>query len=494
MNLAFDVGARALGASAPPAGFGLAGAAAPDAPAPAGSFALLLGAVPEPPPRLAPAPTLLSASLAAVPGLPALPTVDGAALRLTEAGVAAPDGEADPTLDAANGLPFTMVHAVPVYPLPALALGAPAAPPPVALQASAPAPARAAEAALDALLERAPDAAALREAFELLAVQVEVLAAEPAGRTPPATTLLPAPLAAEVERAGLTALQRPAPSERPVAPNGRAGAPARSPGRAAARDATASATPTAPPNGAPPPGEADVGPRPPYVPAAAAPVAEVNALAGRDAANRGFEDDDTGTPAVGDAVTAPAAEPVGFGWEPSTPEPLATHITGRPGLAVDAHELRADRAEGLAAAQDARATLGERVTLRMADQLGQWEVDVVRRDDLLDLVLRGDADLQRIVTEATPELRERLSQDGFTLHRLDFVAPNDPRGESARAIEATTGKEAAGFGDSRQGRPDDSRREEAPPWPFERARAGSRPAAAARNTNVVSEGRLDRAV
>ncbi len=148
----------------------------------------------------------------------------------------------------------------------------------------------------------------------------------------------------------------------------------------------------------------------------------------------------------------------------------------------------AGKIEALGEVQDAGARVGNRLTLRLDDALGHWEVDMVRHDELLQLVLRGDAELHQMVGEATPELRDRLAAEGLTLQRIDFAAPNTARGESSRAVESLREGEGANFGDTtHQHASHDGRREEAPAWPPAKAR---RAAIAGR----VRDGLLNRAV
>ena len=212
---------------------------------------------------------------------------------------------------------------------------------------------------------------------------------------------------------------------------------------------------------------------------------------GPTAANGSFADDDCAGADAGpsdgqaDPDTAPAAA--------SAPERTATAFTVRTDTPapVGPDPARVDRSEAVATAQDAQVVLGDRLTLRLDDQLGRWEVDIVRHDDLLDLVLRGDADVQRIVADATPDLRERLAQDGLTLNRVEFQPNGEARGETGRAVEQTSTKGNAGFGDPRHPSGGGARREEAPAWPVPRTPRSTPTTEAA---NRAPEGLLDRAV
>lgn len=147
-------------------------------------------------------------------------------------------------------------------------------------------------------------------------------------------------------------------------------------------------------------------------------------------------------------------------------------------IGADAPSEAAARAEAATLQQDAHATVGNAITVRLNDAIGHWEVDVIRRDHLLDLVVRGDGSLHDAVRDSAPELRERLAQDGVTLNR---VAYSDPHRSGNMRQEGTSNP--------------DARREEAPPWPRSaatRAAAASVPNLAA--AAFVRRGVLDRAV
>ena len=169
-----------------------------------------------------------------------------------------------------------------------------------------------------------------------------------------------------------------------------------------------------------------------------------------------------------------AAAPVATGDPRMTPLTASTAVN----TGADAPSEAAARAEAASLQQDAHTAIGNAITVRLDDALGHWEVDVIRRDHLLDLVLRGDASLHDAVRDSTPELRERLAQDGVTLNR---VAYSDPQRNTHMRQEGTSNH--------------DARREEAPPWPRSvapRTRATTVPNLA--SAAFVRRGALDRAV
>ena len=97
---------------------------------------------------------------------------------------------------------------------------------------------------------------------------------------------------------------------------------------------------------------------------------------------------------------------------------LASHLAVETDAVPDPDGI--GRAEGVRLLQDAHAMPSTGITLRLDDVLGHWEVDMIRRDQLLDLVVRGDAGLKEVVLASAPELRERLSQEGLVLNRVAF--------------------------------------------------------------------------
>ncbi|MSQ03743.1 MAG: hypothetical protein EXR71_17965 [Myxococcales bacterium] len=211
------------------------------------------------------------------------------------------------------------------------------------------------------------------------------------------------------------------------------------------------------------------------------------------AANGDFDETaGEGTPTGAEADTSQPHDGAGTGaaWVPDQFE-FVVHGA----LPVSTSELPlenladvAGKTEALGEVQDAGARVADRLTLRLDDALGHWEVDMVRHAELLDLVLRGDAELHRMVADATPELRDRLAAEGLTLHRIEFMAPNAPRGETNRAVEAAHQGEAANSGGTtHQHASGNGRREEAPPPAPAKPR---RPAIA----GLIRGGLLNRAV
>jgi len=420
--------------------------AAPPPAAGTASFALLLEPIDAPPPRLAPMVRPTRPPADAVDAGPLVSIEDPDDLELI-----GPDAATVPTPPL--GVTALML----------LDLTAPPAPAPTA--------APAADALTPAVLAAAPDATALAGALTALGVRAEVVsvdrvtipnhedpwAAAPPLRGPDAGLRLP-PRPAPPPMTGLRGA--PVPAD-----------PIRDPGVVfefpdfflAPREAAATEV-------APDPLPAEVGPT---------------------AANGSFADDDCAGADAGpsdgqpDPDTAPAA--ASASERTATPFGVRTETAAATGT----DPARGDRSEAVATAQDAQVVLGDRLTLRLDDQLGRWEVDIVRHDDLLDLVLRGDADVQRIVADATPDLRERLAQDGLTLNRVEFQPNGEARGETGRAVEQTSTKGNAGFGDPRHPNGGGARREEAPAWPVPRT---PRSTAATEAANRAPEGLLDRAV
>ena len=151
------------------------------------------------------------------------------------------------------------------------------------------------------------------------------------------------------------------------------------------------------------------------------------------------------------------------------------------------------RVDAAATQQDAALSVHGAVTVKLDDALGHWEVDVVRHDDLLDLVLRGDASVHQAVAESTPELRDHLARQGFTLNRLEFVDHRDGASDPTRAVRGTQNPESGRSTDMSQhsSAHSEARREDIPAWPTPRAPRAHRAKLSA--TQAPSRrGRLDR--
>lgn len=106
--------------------------------------------------------------------------------------------------------------------------------------------------------------------------------------------------------------------------------------------------------------------------------------------------------------------------------------------------LAADRDAAASMLMDAQAGVADGITVHLDDVLGRWEVDVLRRGNELDLVLRGDANLHDAVRQAAGELRERLRGEGVTLNQLHFEALE--RIDTSAPVHATADASNASFG------------------------------------------------
>ena len=132
------------------------------------------------------------------------------------------------------------------------------------------------------------------------------------------------------------------------------------------------------------------------------------------------------------------------------------------------------RAETVRLLQDAHALPSTGITLRLDDALGHWEVDLIRRDQLIDLVVRGDAGLQKDVLASTPELRERLSHEGLLLNRVAF---SDARSELKTEAKAGSGAGSDSAAQHQASRDSNPQRKEEPSWVPPRMQAPRRPGA-----------------
>ncbi len=191
--------------------------------------------------------------------------------------------------------------------------------------------------------------------------------------------------------------------------------------------------------------------------------------------------DDTASPLPLDLGVLPgrSAAPSAGLTSPTADTPIATDVPSSAATLAEAASLR----------MDAAATPTQGVTIRLDDALGAWEVDIVRNDDLLNLVVRGDAGLHQAVQAATPELRDRLAHDGYTLHHLE-LAPSDQNFDPTRVVAPGRATSSGLGGSMNQDSParQEARREEAPPWAPPRRIATPTPERARR------PGGLDRAV
>ncbi len=171
-------------------------------------------------------------------------------------------------------------------------------------------------------------------------------------------------------------------------------------------------------------------------------------------------------------------EPVRFSDAPSTSEPATMDIGAPAPEIVDS-----------AAAMDLRALeVRDGVTVRVNDQGQAWEIDVVRRDNTLDLAIRADAPVREIISAEQDSIRAAVAREGYQLGSLDIADRPVETAQAVKAPEASQSLDNTSGHMSHENPNSQARREELPPWPAPRP---SRSLNAAKD-EPTRQGRLDR--
>lgn len=171
-------------------------------------------------------------------------------------------------------------------------------------------------------------------------------------------------------------------------------------------------------------------------------------------------------------------EPVRFSDAPSTGEPAAMD-TGGPGPEI----------VDSAAAMDLRALeVRDGVTVRVNDAGQAWEIDVVRRDNTLDLAIRANAPVREIIAAEQDSIRAAVAREGYQLGSLDIADRPVETAQAVKAPEASQSLDNTSSQMTHENPNPQARREELPPWPAPRPGRSLRTA----DAEPTRQGRLDR--